>query len=310
MATSWSHIISFLDFCGTRRRGPRSYLKRVEQQASIVYLIDEYAQLNRKINDPRQGGSAGQVKKYLLEYFSTAHSVFLRADYASETGKPIHNPNLCLYGTTTPDDFWDSCSTMSAKDGYLPRLLAFTHQTKEFVAPIFDGLASTSEPPQSLIDACRAIMTPKGAGNVGAAMAWSGEQSFSAYVVPYGPGAKEAYENFYIEYARKAHNASPFRRAFLRRVNEHAIKIALVVAVGVDPENPVITLEILRLGQKIATLCVEYMMREAAGNLADNEAQRQFKMVKAMIDKAPEQRILRSAITKRVNGAFDGRPKR
>jgi hypothetical protein len=57
--------------------------------------------------------------------FSSADTYFEGAAYAGSAAEKIHNPNLCLYGTSTPEDFWGSVSSLNTTDGLLPRFLLF-----------------------------------------------------------------------------------------------------------------------------------------------------------------------------------------
>lgn len=58
---------------------------------------------------------------------------------------------------------------------------------------------------------------------------------------------------------------------FLNRVREHALKLALVVAVGCDHSAPVITGPVLDWAYRLARLSAATLVRESADRIADNE---------------------------------------
>ena len=79
----------------------------------------------RQINDRKAMIHNLLIRSDLLEMFSSALTYFpkVREAYAGAAPEKIHNPNLCLYGTSTPDDFWASVSSLNTTDGFLPRFL-------------------------------------------------------------------------------------------------------------------------------------------------------------------------------------------
>ena len=58
---------------------------------------------------------------------------------------------------------------------------------------------------------------------------------------------------------------------FINRAREHAIKLALVVAVGVDPETPMITGDVMTWACDLARLSMQTFLQEAGDRIADNE---------------------------------------
>ena len=257
-----------------------------------------------------------QVKKFLLECFSSAGQYISGSAYANSTLKdrggddakqPIHNPNVCFLGTTTPKAFWRVCGAGSADDGFLPRTIAFNYEP-DSCPIIVKPEADFKNPPQELIELCREITRPKAAGNIAgnAGTVAAGNRPYPTKVVPYGPGAEAAFWAFRQECANKAFCAKGVAGGFWNRANEHATKIALIVAVGVDPNDPTITLDVLRIGQQIATLCVRRFIAEAADRLAENDFQSEHLEIKRMIDGAGRGGISANEIGEAVRGHIRG----
>lgn len=282
--------------------------KRVEGQASVLYQIDEFGQFMRRVNDPRAANGMGQIKDYLMQYFSAASSTFRGTDYAGEQGKPCHNPNVCLYGTSTPVDFWDACGSMGAKDGMLPRWLAFIDERKfndddEELLP----KSLSSEPPEALLKLVRTISCPKALGNVACqpSTVLDGLRPYPAMRVPFGDGAEKAYLAFKRECKRLSNHAAEVQKAFYNRVNEHATKIALVIAIGVNSYEPVITLETLRLGQMIAATTLCGYLDALKLRLAANDKHREYLHVyRTIVEKGPNG-ISKTALNQAIGGEIE-----
>jgi hypothetical protein len=88
-------------------------------------MVDEFGGMMRQINDQYAGIQNQLIRSDMLEMFSSAATFFEGAAYAGSAPEKIYNPNLCIYGTSTPEDFWASVSSRNAVDGLLRPYLLF-----------------------------------------------------------------------------------------------------------------------------------------------------------------------------------------
>src|ERR1700722_13718083 len=114
-------------FAGPNRFMSASALRvAVMAKPSCLCMVDEFGGMMRQINDRGAGIHNQLIRSDLLEMFSSADTYFQGSAYAgSASPEKLHNPNLCLYGTSTPEDFWGSVSSLNTTDGLLPRFLLF-----------------------------------------------------------------------------------------------------------------------------------------------------------------------------------------
>src|ERR1700682_5558028 len=114
-------------FAGPNRFMSASALRvAVLAKPSCLCMVDEFGGMMRQINDRKSGIHNLLIRSDLLEMFSSADTYFEGAAYAgSASPEKLHNPNLCIYGTSTPEDFWGSVSSLNTTDGLLPRFLLF-----------------------------------------------------------------------------------------------------------------------------------------------------------------------------------------
>ncbi|WP_311276136.1 DUF3987 domain-containing protein [Methylobacterium sp. WCS2018Hpa-22] len=277
--------------------------KQVEQSPSTFYLLDEFGSMLRDIYDRRAGTHTKQIRDYLLEFYSSASTYFNGADYAGEKGTKIYNPNVAVYGTSTPIDFWSSMSSGGVADGFLARMIVMS----------VDGPRPRSSKPPSkmlpvprpIVDMCHEIMTPKG-GNLSGAT-HDGTTKIEPVNIPFVGEAEALWYALCNECDDEADVAPPELHPIYNRLAENAQKLATVLAIGMNPTAPVIDCDTLEWGFELAWLCAEGAMDEVQGRLADNERQREYLDVKRHIQLAGPEGITKTKLTRLVNGRVDTR---
>lgn len=278
--------------------------RRIEQNPSTFYMIDEFGGFMRDINNMKMPHSF-QIRSDLLDYFSAASTFFQGADYAAEQARRCYNPNVCLYGTSTPVDFWASCKALSVADGLLARMLIFPvgGDLPDEVRP----MAHAAEPPSALIKRCQRLTLSKTGGNLNGVLS-DGTTSCKALMAPWAdPTAEDSYYDTKQEFRRRGYDLGEAEGGLWNRTAEHALKLALVIEVGADSERPTIHRGTLELARRIVELSTLMTLDQIAGRLADNDRQREHVDVKRWIMEAGADGVSRTAISKRVNGRFDRR---
>lgn len=252
----------------------RSLIKR--EPAAACYL-DEFGGVMRQIHDRKAGLHNAMIKHDLLELFSSASTSFAGAEYAGEAATKIPAPNLSISGTSTPDDFWGSLTSLSTMDGLLARFIVINVNGPK-PARRAPKMGAREVPPH-LIKACRELADAGGRANLRGVHGAAPEPM----VVGFDADGFAAFERFTadMDMAEEASGESP-----LTRVREHAIKLALTVAVGLDPAAPVITAAIFDWASKLALLSAVTLMREARDRIADNEREAAYNRILLLIRKA------------------------
>ncbi|MGM4877049.1 hypothetical protein AB7645_38105 [Bradyrhizobium sp. 956_D2_N1_5] len=261
----------------------------VMSQPAQLMMIDEFHTTMAMITDRRSSFSqllAGD----LLELFASANTYFAGAEYAATKAADIQNPNLCIYGTTTPDAFWASAGSQSITSGFLPRviLLNIEGPKPQFRVPE----ASLREVPSDLIAACKSIVK----GNI----ELDGNTPRNADVVVYGDGATSVLGNFRERTFRVEAQVDATARVIVNRAIEHAVKMAVVVAVGVSAENPVITREIMDWACELAWYSTCTLIAETRDRVTDNQREADYNRVLKLIKQAGENGLKPSAIPDRT----------
>lgn len=291
-------------FGGNKISSSSALRNRVKKNPSLVYMIDEFGGFIRKVTSPKSGNHEKEIAEDLLEMTGTAASVFMGADYAQNLAEPIHNPNVCISGTSTADAFWKAMGSGSIADGFLPRFIILDAGTVR--PPPTDPEFEVGRPPASLIESVHAVASPPD-DKVKGAMNASGDKPFPARRAFWGEGAKGEFDAFVAKMYAKIESTPTEFEPIYARTAENAGRLALIVAVGVDPVNPVITQEIMEWAQRVALVSSTMLVTQANDHVSDNDRQAEYKKVRRLIEDAKKTGITRNAIARRLGGVVDRR---
>ncbi|WP_049775146.1 DUF3987 domain-containing protein [Hyphomicrobium denitrificans] len=238
--------------------------KLIAREPSAACFMDEFGGFMGQIHDRRAGMHNAMIRFDLLEMFSAAGTFFAGAEYAAEPAAKVFAPNFSISGTSTPESFWSSLSSLSASDGLLARLILLdvTGPKPARVKPRL----SPNDVPADLIDAVRRLA--ERGGNLASI---SSDRAPKAVTVALDADAEAIDAGNIAELDAAEAATNPEAMPFLNRVREHALKLALVVAVGCNPNTPVITGPVLNWAYRLARLSAATLIRESTDRIADNE---------------------------------------
>lgn len=291
-------------FGGNKISSSSALRNRVKQNPSLVYMIDEFGGFMRKVTSPKSGNHEKEIAEDLLEMTGTAASIFMGADYAQNLAEPIHNPNVCIYGTSTPDAFWKALASGSVADGFLPRFIMLDAGTKR-PAPR-DPLANIDSPPTSLIDAIQDFTVHKFGGKLNGITS-NGSTSCKAIKATWGDGAKRVFDMLVDRMFKTMDVGSKDLEPIYARVAENSMRLALIVAAGCDYERPIITEGIMQWAAEVAIRSSAMLIDQAEERMADNDRQAEYKRVRSIIDRAGTGGTVANDVARALNGIMDRR---
>ncbi len=268
--------------------GLRSALHR---HPAMLFQIDEFGDWLTSVTGEKANAHRKQIASMLKELYSSAAGPWQGTEYADQSadrGKPkldIHQPNACLYGTTTPGQFWAAVAGANLHDGLMARMLLF-------VSPCSypdERDPDLSEPSPDLLAALQAIAAgpgegASGGGNLGAIMlAGTVPEPLTVPETPEATAARRALRQDQLAKQRK--HEGTYVTAIAGRLAENAMKLALVRAISRDPAAPVIRAEDVAWGRAVAQHCVDTLLKEAAQNVADTDYERKVNRAMSYIRK-------------------------
>lgn len=301
----------FADFSGPARIMSASALREVlEAHPSVNCQIDEFGGFIRNITDRKAGSHQQAISTDLRDYYSASSTFFEGAAYRGSPPKRIYNPNLCIHGTSTPDQFWSALSSASAEDGLLPRLILFqvSGPKPETVRPS----RAVTDVPYLLMERMLSVAginavekrAPAGRGNLSGRVKPQPKMNSPTHI-PFTEDALAVFRA--VKDAIEEHEArvAPEGRPFVRRIVENAIKLAMIVAVGHSPQEPAITEAIFEWAAAVAWTCAAGMLGEVTERLADNQREANYKRICGLIKKAGPAGITEGRLFDRCK-AIDG----
>jgi hypothetical protein len=281
----------FEKFSGPARIMSASALREVlEANQSVNCQIDEFGGFIRDITDRKAGSHQRAISTDLRDYYSASSTFFEGAAYRGTPPKRIYNPILCVHGTSTPEQFWSALSSASAEDGLLPRLILF-HITGSKPA-VVKPTKTVRDVPYLLMERMATVAgidVAKKRGNLGK-VGYSSDTAPSGevkpHVIPWTPDAEGLLRAVKETIEEKERAVAADAQPFVRRIVENAIKLAIVVAVGRDPVEPVINEEVFEWAAAVAWTCAAAMLSEVGERLADNQREANYKKIAGLIKKA------------------------
>ncbi|MCG7507081.1 bifunctional DNA primase/polymerase [Mesorhizobium retamae] len=299
----------FERFGGPARIMSASALREVlEENQSVNCQIDEFGGFIRDITDRKAGSHQRAISTDLRDYYSASSTYFEGAAYRGSPPKRIYNPNLCIHGTSTPEQFWSALSSASAEDGLLPRLVLFhvTGSRPDPVKPKRDVRWVPHDILMKMADVA-GIDVAKQRGNLAKAkikVAPFGENK--PYVVPWTEDAVGLFASVKESIDERSRKVNPESRPFMQRILENAIKLALIVSVGTNPETPEISEANIEWAATLAWTCAASMLAEVEDRLSDNQREANYKRIAGLIRSAGKKGITRGRLADRLK-AIDAR---
>jgi len=271
-----------------------SALRRFPSQ---LFMIDEFGVYLQGLTGQSAAAHLRDLLATMMELYSSASVTYRGTEYADAEKRPrveLIQPNACIYGTTTPDQFYSALTSMQGLDGSLARFLV-VHAPDD---PPPRARVDCAPPPQELVDAVRTLVDrPPPGGNL-AGVGGSKIDTIVPIIAPMDPVVLDAWELLDEQARGLATDAGG--RAIYARTAENASKLALVAAISRNPDAPVIGAEEFRWGREFALWSSNRLVAEVGRRVADTQAERDTKRVAEIVRAAGPKGIKRNDLVRRT----------
>lgn len=279
-------------------------LNGILRQPAILFQLDEFGMfLSAAVDRKRSPRYLCEILDLLTELYTTSGTTYFGTEYAHSQAevsrRAIHQPCVCVYGTTTPIHFWQALQATNVADGSLARFLIL--QTEEDFPESNDDFGSI-DPPQELID--RLLLIHQGGGQLSgnlADVAGVDEVTPMPRRVPINEQARavfRALDRTLLNDLRAAHGSG--FASILARIEENATKLALIRAVSRDPVDPEIEQGDAEWGILIARHCANQTIREASLRVSENLIESHHKRALVILQAAGEDGMSKREFTRRT----------
>lgn len=261
---------------------------------SMLFLRDEFGDWLKGILGDNVSPHKAAIAADLKELYSNANAPWRGAEYADQSrqGRPredVVDPHLCIYGTTTPEQFWGAVAGANLRDGLMARLLVFAspcHYPDEREAELVDPDPGLVTALQSIAAGAGEEIRPGGNLPMPFVAAMVSSEAAPLCTVPETPEAAAARRQLREEQRAQQRKAEgTYVTSIAGRMAENAMKLALVRAISRDPGAPVIQADDVAWGRALSQHCIDTMLREAAANVGDTPFEREVNRAMAYVRK-------------------------
>lgn len=211
---------------------PASYQgvqKKVSRQPQCLLLWDEIGQSLRAYRKADRSPHLQGIMRTVTEMYTSAGSVYCSDTHSDEKYDfTITQPNLVVYGTSTPDELFAGLTLDSIKNGFCGRMILFEGNND----PEDVEQDASPPPPELLVDAVGEWLAfvPPG-NNINAVTP-------QPTVVPRTSRAKVVFGDLLDQQREARRNDDPIYRALWGRAVQKASQLALIYACSKHGPNP------------------------------------------------------------------------
>ena len=274
-------------------------LTAINRSPSILFQIDEFGAVLRGIaNQERAPAHLAEVLFYLTQMFTSSGGIFKGIEYANQKERPrviLHEPCVSLYGTTVPSHFWKALENNNAEDGSIARFLAL--ETDKNYPPHRSPIPL--DPSPDLIDLLKRIAEPvPGIMDLNASMPIDKD---SLKKVPFDREAAAMEKAFKVDtdVQLDRYQETQFGSFWARRI-ELINKVAMLHAVGCNPEDPVINPYDLMFARSVIDRSINLFISGVSKYVSDNQAEATVKKTIEIVRRAGKHGIVRSDLCKKT----------
>lgn len=209
--------------------------KLVPEKPCFVTILGEFGLLMKRILDVRASSADVAFKSSLLKLYNSSgpNQYYKGTAYSNKdnNAKPIRAPNVTFLGESVATSFFAALSSSDAEDGFIPRLLIGEYHGSRPYLNDNAGFAPPDQLVQDLSDLAITSLTLQ-----------ANNQSIA---IQQDADATQLLRDFNLEIDNKMRLTSegPIKH-ILNRSHLKALKLAGLLAVGVNPQVPVVTKEL------------------------------------------------------------------
>lgn len=255
-------------------------LTSLKKQPSQLMPIDEIGLVLQLMSDKKASGYTKNIATHLLTLYSSSGGIFNGGQYADEEKEPVvlKFPNLCIYGTTTKENYVKALTSDAITDGNLNRFIVIPSGNEFPERNGEDDLETT--PPHDLVAQWESLQPPKDALPSDMDMivptpivvVWSKE---------IGMRLKNA---ILIEDNNARENVNGLGRLW-NRYRDSVQKVAMIFAICRNQTRPEIISSDLDIAEGIVQRSIEYISELCMTSVSDSDHEAHCQKVMAIIKK-------------------------
>jgi hypothetical protein len=254
----------------------QALIRVLDDRPCFVSILGEFGLTLQQLCDSRAPAPTVMLKKVLLDlYAKSGFTKILRPSVYSDTEKNtklIQAPNVTILGESTPEEFYDGLDHAHILAGLIPRFSVI-----EYSGPRPELNERAGSPPgEGLLEDTVRLLT----------IALTTRQNTTCAPVQLDSDATSlmrAFERFTTDSINDTSN--DIERNLWNRAHLKALKLSALIAVGCNPEQPIVDRQCAEWALAFINKEVRLMIRKfGTGDIGSGEAKQEFDIKWAIID--------------------------
>lgn len=243
------------------------------RQPLALCAQDEFGAFLKRINGRRASGFEAGISKILRMLWGTSFSEYMTPEWAGRAAASISCPAVSIYGSTTPDEFFDALQGSDLSNGFLNRFLVISADRARAVVPELEP----GTVPENIANSLGELYRWGGDEN-GMSTARLNNDSLNPtpIILPWAsPAASKCFTDFEHHIDSLIERDESIKH-YIGRTAEIAVRLATIRAVGrwgPYGDGPAIDLSDIEWGRDLATHCGFALAKEAKSHMAENDRQ-------------------------------------
>lgn len=250
-------------------------ITQLERQPSHIMMIDEFGLVLGNITSKNAQSHQQDISPKLLDLFTSSDRDWRGGTYADKKVEPtvIHQPNLCIYGTTTLTTYLDALKKIAISSGMMNRFLVLPGRTEP--DPRFDDKPRNI--PDDLLEKWRAL-APTGIGEFNKNII-----NVTPRIVEWGDQCKAYYDELLVKQISYMREKNAGIEILFGRYREMTTKLAMILAICRDTENPRISIDDFGTAENVVRTSINYVKDLASEFMYENDQEKRKRDVTNII---------------------------
>ena len=225
----------------------QALLKTVSKRPCFMSVLGEFGLTLQQISDARANSAEKMLKRVLLDLFSKSgwRDVLLPAVYADseKNTELVHAPCVTILGESTPETFYEGLDSSHISEGLIPRFMVIEY---DGARPARNRNAG-APPPEELKKRFADMLT----------LSLTTANNGTCCPVQIDAGGMALLDGFDAKADSRINSGNSVEAELWNRAHLKSLRLAGIIAVGVNPHQPVVTAEIAQWAINMVTRDVE-----------------------------------------------------
>lgn len=253
----------------------QALVRVLDEQPCFVSILGEVGTFFEQLADPKAPAPVALLRKALLDIYNKSgwNKVLRPSVYADseKNTKIVQAPNVTILGESTPEEFYRKLDMRMINNGLLPRFSVI-----EYLGPRPHRNPNAFQPPdQVVVDRLGDLVT----------VALTTRQNNTCCPVQIDSTAQRLLDELDKHATNQINKSGELEKELWNRTHLKALKLSALLAVGCDPQQPVVTGELAEWARQFVTRDVELISAKfRTGDVGEGQSKQEVDLYTAIKD--------------------------